>query len=54
MSQSGAPAELEQSFIYASLIVNGLFWVVLGVATAYIFDRSAHWGARGGKLEAPA
>lgn len=49
-----APAELEQAFIYASLIVNGLFWIVLGAVTAYIFDRSAHWGARGGKLEAPA
>ena len=34
-----APAELEQAFIYTSLLANGVFWIVLGAATAYLFDR---------------
>lgn len=34
-----APAELEQSFITGSLLVNGVFWVVLGTLTAFLFDR---------------
>lgn len=34
-----APAELEQAFIYMSLLANGGFWIVLGASTAYLFDR---------------
>lgn len=34
-----SPAELEQAFIYASLITNGVFWIVLGALTAFLFDR---------------
>jgi cobalt transporter subunit CbtA len=34
-----APADLEQAFIYASLIGNALFWIVLGVSSGYLFDR---------------
>ena len=34
-----APVELEQAFIYASLVANGVFWLVLGASTAYFFDR---------------
>ena len=33
------PAELEQTFIYVSLLTNGGFWTVLGASTAYFFDR---------------
>ena len=33
------PAELEQAFIYMSLLANGGFWIVLGASTAYFFDR---------------
>ncbi len=33
------PAELEQVFIYMSLLANGGFWIVLGASTAYLFDR---------------
>lgn len=34
-----APAELEQAFVYVSLLANGVFWIVLGATTAYFFDR---------------
>ena len=34
-----APAELEQAYIAVSLLANGVFWIVLGAATAYLFDR---------------
>ena len=33
------PAELAQAFINMSLLTNGVFWIVLGGATAYFFDR---------------
>jgi cobalt transporter subunit CbtA len=34
-----APAELEHAFIYASLVTNAVFWVVLGLLSGYFFDR---------------
>lgn len=34
-----APADLEQAFIYASLITNGVFWLVLGASTGFLFNR---------------
>jgi cobalt transporter subunit CbtA len=34
-----APAALEHQFIYASLITNGIFWVVLGALVAFVFGR---------------
>lgn len=34
-----APAELERSFIYAALVTNGVFWIVLGAFTGYLFNR---------------
>jgi cobalt transporter subunit CbtA len=34
-----APAELVQAFIYASLIGNALFWIVLGISSGYLFNR---------------
>ncbi len=34
-----APADLEQAFIYASLLGNALFWIVLGLSSGYLFDR---------------
>ncbi len=34
-----APAELERSFIYASLVSNGVFWIVLGALTGFLFNR---------------
>ena len=34
-----APAELEQAYIYASLITNAVFWIALGVFTGYLFNR---------------
>ena len=40
-----APAELEQAFIYASLATNAIFWVVLGVLTAVLFNRLRGGGA---------
>lgn len=33
-----APAEIEQAFIYVSLLTNGGFWLVLGASSAYFFD----------------
>jgi cobalt transporter subunit CbtA len=34
-----APEELRNTFIYTSLITNALFWIVLGVLSAYFFNR---------------
>lgn len=34
-----APAALEHRFIYASLITNGIFWMVLGALVAFVFGR---------------
>jgi cobalt transporter subunit CbtA len=34
-----APAELQHQFIMASLVANGMFWIVLGAATGYFFER---------------
>jgi cobalt transporter subunit CbtA len=34
-----APAELEQAFIYASLVTNAVYWLVLGALAGYFFDR---------------
>jgi cobalt transporter subunit CbtA len=34
-----APAELARSFIYASLVSNGVFWIVLGALTGFLFNR---------------
>ena len=34
-----APAELEHAFIYASLVTNAVFWLVLGLLSGYFFDR---------------
>ena len=37
--ESLAPAELRTMFIYTSLVTNALFWVVLGVLCAVIYNR---------------
>lgn len=34
-----APEELRNAFIYTSVITNAIFWIVLGVVSAYFFDR---------------
>ncbi len=34
-----APVELENAFIYASLITNAVFWLVLGVLAGVLFNR---------------
>ena len=34
-----APPELETAFIYASLVGNAAFWLVLGALSAYLFNR---------------
>ncbi len=38
--ESLAPAALGQEFIYASLLTNALFWIALGVASAWFFTRT--------------
>lgn len=35
------PDDLAETFVATSLSTNAVFWIVLGVATAYIFDRFA-------------
>lgn len=44
-----APLELEQTFIYASLIANCAFWIALGALSGFIFNRN-----RVGEREATA
>lgn len=34
-----APVELENAFIYASLITNAVFWLVLGILAGVLFNR---------------
>ncbi len=34
-----APADLARNFIYASLVSNGVFWIVLGGLTGFFFNR---------------
>ena len=34
-----APGELARNFIYASLVTNGVFWIVLGALTGFFFNR---------------
>ncbi len=36
-----APPELVQSFVWATALVNGVFWVLLGATTAFLFRRLA-------------
>ncbi len=38
--ESLAPAALSQHFIYASLLANALFWVALGLISAWLFNRA--------------
>lgn len=33
-----APADLEQAFVQATFLTNGIFWVVLGAASALLFN----------------
>lgn len=35
------PYELLQAFVWATALVNGVFWVLLGAATAFLFRRFA-------------
>lgn len=37
--ESLAPAELRNAFIYTSLVTNAVFWMVLGVLSAWLFNR---------------
>lgn len=37
--ESLAPAALSEHFIYASLLVNALFWIALGLISAWLFNR---------------
>lgn len=37
--ESLAPAALSEHFIYASLLVNALFWATLGLISAWLFSR---------------
>lgn len=37
--ESLAPEALSQHFIYASLLVNALFWAALGLVSAWLFNR---------------
>ena len=37
--ESLAPAALSQHFIYASLLVNAVFWAALGLISAWLFSR---------------
>lgn len=46
-----APADLEQAYIYASLITNAAFWIVLGVLTGHFHDR---FGRKAGTSESAA
>ena len=39
MSDGGAPLELAHAFVGASYLANGIFWMVLGAASAYAFTR---------------
>ena len=45
-----APAELAQSFIYASLVSNAVFWVILGGLTGFLFSRSGEKTGGAGNL----
>jgi cobalt transporter subunit CbtA len=38
---SAAPAALAESFIWASAIANGIFWLLLGTVTAWAFKKLA-------------
>ena len=44
------PDDLAETFVATSLSTNAAFWIVLGVATAYIFDRFA----RAARTQEPA
>jgi len=44
------PDDLAETFVATSLSTNAVFWIVLGVVTAYVFDRFA----RGSRARAPA
>lgn len=42
-----APVELENAFMYASLITNAVFWLVLGVLAGVLFNRFRPAATRG-------
>jgi len=46
-----APAEVAQRYVYASLITNGLFWLVLGALSAFLHRRFG--SAKGSKISSP-
>ena len=34
-----APEELRNAFMYTTLVTNAIFWIVLGILSAYLFNR---------------